>query len=480
MREPDAANPPPTEAELAAHAEALLRAGEAVAALNACDALIACAVDSPQGYFIRARAQRALDRGWHGLCDVRAALALARRRGLDLTGLLALAEALEAQVATDPLGRPRLGARHHALEIFAALLVADQAAAVEEMAEALLPRFGDGPLLWFTIALARRARGRIDRALAALEQALADRPMMAPALYLRGRCLLDRGEVESALAAWGRLDELPAPVWPPPEPSWLDEGALNLLQRLPEVAWDERELYFERARLYADAGVAGGAVAVLDRLVQREPQAVDALIAKGRLLLRQQRAAEALAVFDGAAVALQPLDRLLEEVDPMVSIELGRARSLTALGDEGAARAALVRARSLDNHGNSGTSGNNVASAALEDPSAPLRGAEPAVGAAELAVAQQRARLRAALRAALPQESREAAQALLDLSAAALRALDGDRGLDGAAAVAAAQAALPPAEASERAAAGRALIEVAAAILQPAGEATVLPFMPSG
>lgn len=470
----DAEKPPPTEADLAdlaARAESLLRAGEAVAALNACDALIACAVDSPQGYFIRARAQRVLDRGWHGLCDVRAALALARRRGLDLQGLLALADALEAQVATDPLGRPRLGARHHALEIFAALLVADQAAAVEEMAEALLPRFGDGPLLWFTIALARRARGRIDRALAALEQALAERPMMAPALYLRGRCLLDRGDVESALAAWGRLDELPAPVWPPPEPSWLDEGALNLLQRLPEVAWDERELYFERARLYADAGVAGAAVAVLDRLVQREPQAVDALIAKGRLLLRQQRAAEALAVFDGAAVALQPLDRLLEAVDPMVSIELGRSRSLTALGDEGAARAALERARALDN---------NAASAALEDPSAQQRGVEPAVGAAELGVAQQRARLRAALRAALPQESREAAQALLDLSAAALRVLDGERVPNGAAALAAAQAALPSAEASERAAAGRALVEVAAAILAPVAEATVLPFAPSG
>lgn len=475
MREPDAPKTPPTEAELAAHAEALLRAGEAVAALNACDVLIACAVDSPQGYFIRARAQRVLDRGWHGLCDVRAALALARRRGLDLQGLLALAETLEAQVAADPLGRPRLGARHHALEIFAALLVAEQAAAVEEMAEALLPRFGDGPLLLFTIALARRARGRIDRALSALEQALAERPMMAPALYLRGRCLLDRGDVESALAAWGRLDELPAPVWPPPEPSWLDEGALNLLQRLPEVSWDERELYFERARLYADAGLAGAAAAVLDRLVQREPQAVDALIAKGRLLLRQQRAAEALAVFDSAALTLQPLDRLLEEVDPMVSIELGRARSLTALGDEGAARAALERARGLDT---------SVANAALDEPSGQLRGlAEPAgtgpIAAAELAPAQQRARLRAALRAALPQESREAAQALLNLAAVALQALDGGRAIDGAPAVAAAQAALPPSEASERAAAGRALVEVAAAILRPAGGATVLPFAPS-
>lgn len=474
MREPDAPRPPPTEAELAAHAEALLRAGEAVAALNACDALIACSVDSPQGYFIRARAQRVLDRGWHGLCDVRAALALARRRGLDLQGLLALADVLEAQVATDPLGRPRLGARHHALEIFAALLVADQAAAVEEMAESLLPRFGDGPLLWFTIALARRARGRIDRALSALEQALAERPMMAPALYLRGRCLLERGDVESALAAWGRLDELPAPVWPPPEPSWLDEGALNLLQRLTEVAWDERELYFERARLYADAGLSGAAAAVLDRLVQREPQAVDALIAKGRLLLRQQRAAEALAVFDSAAVALQPLDRLLEEVDPMVSIELGRARSLTALGEEFRARAALERARSLEP---------SVTNAAIDEPAAQQRGtAEPvgSIGNAELAMAQQRARLRAALRAALPQESREAAQAVLDLAAAALRALDGEKAVDGASAIAAAQAALPPAEASERAAAGRALIEVAAALFKPAGEAKVLPFAPQG
>lgn len=470
MREPDAPKPPPTEAELAAHAEALLRAGEAVAALNACDALIACSVDSPQGYFIRARAQRVLDRGWHGLCDVRAALALARRRGLDLQGLLALADALETQVAADPLGRPRLGARHHALEIFASLLAAEQAAAVEEIAEALLPRFGDGPLLWFTIALARRSRGRSDRALLALDQSLTERPTMAAALYLRGRCLLERGDVESALAAWGRLDELPAAVWPPAEPSWLDEGALNLLQRLPEVAWDERELYFERARLYADAGLAGAAVAVLDRLVLREPQAVDALIAKGRLLLRQQRAAEALAVFNSAALALQPLDRLLEEVDPMVAIELGRARSLIAIGEEVAAHAALERARALDS---------NATSAALDDPAAQLGEPVGVAAAAELALAHKCARLRTALRAAFPQENREAAQSLLSLAVAALRVLDGDKAVDAAAAIAAASAVLPPAEASERAAAGRALVEVAAAILQPAGEAAVLPFVPS-
>ncbi|MFO0572537.1 MAG: hypothetical protein U1A78_00920 [Polyangia bacterium] len=415
MHEPDATQAL-SESELLLHAESLLRSGEAVAALRLCDTLLGRFVESPGGYFVRAQAQRALERPWHGLCDVRAALALARRRGMDLQSLLALAEALEAQVAADPLGRPRLGARHHTLEVLGALLIAGHGAAVEEIAESLLPRFGDAPLLWFAIGLARRTRGRIDRALSAIEQALIERPTLPAAIYLRGRCMLDRGDVESALATWARLDELPEPVWPPPESTWIEDGAIHLLQRLPEYAWDERELYFQRARLYADAGLAGAAAATLDHLLAREPSAVDALLAKARLLLRQHRGVEALAVFESAAQALQPLDRLLEDPDPLVSIELGRARAHTLLGDEAAARAALVRARAIQ------------PGAALEDAAldAQLRAGLAPLGPEASRRADLRGRLRAALRAAVPQPSREATTSLLELATAALRTVDAE------------------------------------------------------
>ena len=329
-------------AALLQRAEVALRDG----ALAWAGRLIARALElSPllsSAYLLRAQVSAAEGRVWPALIDVTTALAIARRQGVHLQAMQTLQTTLRAQllaVSTPPTVAVEL----QAVALLALLLRHGRLHEVEEIAQTLLPLPGRAPLWWLATGLARWERGRYERAVEALEAALAAEPDFPAARFLLGRCRRELGDVEGALDDFTRLD--PVAGERPARPSLLAAYADELLGT--QAPWNAREHAFARVQLLRERGRLVEALAVITELLRREPAAADALLAQGILFAELAQPAAALLVLDQARAALRPEERLLAEEDPLGTLQWHRAEVLNRLGDQEGAAAASGIARRL-------------------------------------------------------------------------------------------------------------------------------------
>jgi tetratricopeptide (TPR) repeat protein len=276
------------------------------------------------------------------MLDVTTALAVARRQGVHLQAMQELQNSLRTQLlaaATPPSAAFEL----QAVAQLALLLRHGRQHEVEEIAETLLTLPGRAPLWWLTVGLARWDRGRPERAVEALQAALAGEPNLPAARFLLGQCHRALGDIEAALHDFALLD--PVPGERPAQPSLLTAYADELLGT--QAPWEAREFAFERVRLLREGGRLVEALAVITGLLRREPAAADALLAQGILFAELQQPAAALLVLDQALAALRPEERLLADEDPLATVQAHRAVVLFALGDKEGAAAARSAAQRL-------------------------------------------------------------------------------------------------------------------------------------
>jgi tetratricopeptide (TPR) repeat protein len=180
-------------------------------------------------------------------------------------------------------------------------------------------------------AARRYDAGDLDAASAGVEQALAARPDLAPALALKGRVAAKRGQDAAAIEAWIRAFEidhaLGAEVLPPLVVELRKAGRgeeagkyARLLEQAGAPGADPRDLY-NRAVIRINAGDDDGALDLLERALASKPDYAPALYQRGMIRLRAGRQAEALA----------DLRRALE-IDPKGAFAEDARALITALG----------------------------------------------------------------------------------------------------------------------------------------------------
>lgn len=323
-------------------AEAALARGDLDAATRWLERALALEPLDSSAYLARARIGAAAGRMWSALIDVTTALAVARRQGLRLQAMQELQTALLAQLTAEP-APPTAASELHAVANLGTLLRAGRPREVEEVAELLLTLPGRAALWWLAIGLARRERGRAERASEAFTAALTSAPQLRAAHFLLGECRRELGDLEGARQAFAQLD--PPAGERPPHPSLLDAYADELLGS--QALWEAREHAFARVLLLRELGRPAEALAVTAELLRREPAAADALLAHGVLLVELAQPAAALLVLDRGLIALRPAERLLSEPDPLGTLQLYRAIALRSVGQRDAAAAALRHALRL-------------------------------------------------------------------------------------------------------------------------------------
>ncbi len=341
----EAAGSSATSAEpvtLQERAEAALGGGDLEAATQLLDRALELEPLDSSAYLARARVGAAAGRGWSALIDVTTALALARRQGLRLREMQALQTTLRDQLTAEPTP-PAAASELHAVANLGALLRAGRPREVEEVAELLLTLPGRAALWWLAIGLARRERGRPERASEAFAAALASAPQLRAAHFLLGDCRRELGDLDGARQAFAQLD--PPPGERPVHPSLLEVYADELLGS--QAPWEAREHAFARVQLLRELGHPAQALAVTTELLRREPAAADALLAHGILLVELAQPAAALAALDRGLTALRPAERLLSEPDPLGTLQLYRAIALQSVGHRDAAEVALRHALRL-------------------------------------------------------------------------------------------------------------------------------------
>lgn len=322
---------------------------------------IAASPLEPELYQRHAQILATMEQPAFALLEAQIGLALARRDGWPLRELLNLTESLQAQL-TAPSGNflPFLAAR------LALLLAHAQPHVVVEVSELLLPHFGPHPVrltLRLAASLAHRALYRPALALEALQETLAalqrdpsststelPAASMATLLFLRAQLLLAQDAAASAVAsAEDALQHLAARSAPTP-PSPIDSPLMSAIAELltGEATPSRQALHFFCLQTLAAIGQPAAALDHAERLLADSPQAADVHLARALLLNQLGRPADALQACEHAQSVLRPVDRFLEDDDPLALLMLQRALAHVALNQPEEAIAALLIALRCD------------------------------------------------------------------------------------------------------------------------------------
>ncbi len=315
----------PSLEDLAARAEQLLALGRTAESLTILEQLVEAVPTEPQAYYLRARATQQSGGVMAALVDVRTALALGRRIGIDLHPLQSLADELRTNL---PEEVPLLSVSR-AVATLRRLILSDKQRAAEELAESLLPHLGMyRPLLLLAGGLSRVSRGRLDQAITELEAAVESLPSLWPASYACALALLSIGDREGARRAFEHTAEQrhKSPG------GFVYSEAEDLLLCVPGFDFVPRAFAFERASLLHSLGRSDEALRVLGELISDEPEASDAYLSQAVLLYQMGRLDDALAALRQAESTLRPEDRQHELEDPLRRIELLKLQVLHGLG----------------------------------------------------------------------------------------------------------------------------------------------------
>lgn len=315
----------------------------------------------PQLYLRHAQLLATMGQPTFALLEAQIGLALARRDGWPLHEPQALIESLQPQLTT-PSGNflPFLAAR------LALLLANEQPHVVVEVSELLLPHFASHPVrlpLRLAASLAHRALHRPALTLEALDEVLdALRAGPAPGsssltasslatlLFLRAQLQLAEelatNAVASAEEALHSLGSAPSPAPASPSDTSLPSAIAELLTCEPTPS--RRTLHFFCLQTLAAGGQHAAALDHADRLVSIDRRAADAHLARAQLLNQLGRPAAALQACEHALAVLRPIDRLLEDDDPLALLMLQQALAHVALDQPEAAIGALQIALRCD------------------------------------------------------------------------------------------------------------------------------------
>lgn len=327
----------PSLEELFARTEQALSLGKTADALTILEQLAESLPSEPQVYYLRALAAQQAGGIASAFVDLRTALALGRRIGIDLHPLQALSDTLKASLPSEV---PLLSVSR-AVANLRRLIANDKQRAAEEVAESLLPHLGPyRPLMLLAGGLSRASRARPDQAISELEAAVEALPSLWPAAYACGHALLSIGDRQGARRAFEHTAEQRQH-----NPSgFVYSEAEELLSCVPGFGFSARSFAFERASLLHVLGHSDEALAVLTDLTTEEPEASDAYLSQAVLLYQLGRLDEALAALGRAQSTLRPDDRAHEPEDPQRRIDLLRLQVLHGLGrhDEANALAAKL------------------------------------------------------------------------------------------------------------------------------------------
>lgn len=324
----------PTQRDELAHASQLVALGRSSDALSLLDRLAEQEPTDPQVYFLRAQATQQAGGVLAAWVDVRAALALGRRLGLDLHPLQALSDRLRRELSDEV---PLLAVAR-ATTILRRLIFVEKPRAAEELTDALLPHLGAyRPLLLLASGLAKLRRGRAEQAVADFESAVEQLPSLWPASYACGEALLQIEDREGAARAFDYTVEQRRKA----SAGFVLSEAEELLSSLPGLSFVAHRFAFDHAGLLHSLGRITDAIAVLDGLIHEEPDAADAHLSKAVLLGTLGRFEDVLSSLVLAEQTLRPDDRRLETEDPLERILHLRIEALTALGRSDEASALL-------------------------------------------------------------------------------------------------------------------------------------------
>jgi len=316
---------PPTLQSLFDRVEQLVRWGRPSDALPILDQLAEQVPVEPLVYFLRAQATRQAGGVTAAFVDVRAALALSRRLGVDLRPMQVLSDELKRELAAEV---PLLAVAR-ATAILRRLILSDKPRAAEELAESLGPHLGSyRSLLLLAVGLSRISRNRPDLAIAELEAAVEQFPSLWPAAYACGQALLEVGDTDGALRAFAYT----AAQRRESSVGFMQSEAEDLLSSVPRLVWGARRFAFERASLLHSLDRSEEALAVLDELIAEEADAADAYLSKAVVLTRLGRHEEVLAALQLAESSLRPEDRSQEPDDPLGRLQRLRIDALRGLG----------------------------------------------------------------------------------------------------------------------------------------------------
>jgi tetratricopeptide (TPR) repeat protein len=247
-------------------------------------------------------------------------------------------------------------AEHH----FLAGLVAAKDGRVEDArrhyADALAHAGDVYPEAWFNLGILEKNAGRLDAAIAAYEQALAQRPDYLAALNNLGLVLGDAGRAADAEAAFRRaIDADPSYA-----AAWLNLGELYAdQQRWDDAADAQRRAIaakpgYPRARLNLSAvlrkaGRAAEAIEIAEQLVADQPRYVSAWVALGAAradtgdLADAARALErALALDPDHAIARRTLAGVLAKRGDLAGARAAYEELLDRVPDDRAGRVGLA------------------------------------------------------------------------------------------------------------------------------------------
>jgi tetratricopeptide (TPR) repeat protein len=324
------------------------------------DAIAASPLD-PELYLRHAQALATLGQPAFAIVEAQVGLALARRAGWPLHEIQTLTDSLRARV-TPPSGNFVT----FLAERLALLLAQQHPHAVVEVSEGLLPLFGAEPTrlpLLLASSLAHRTIGRSGLAATQLDAVLES--LIAPAaangqastpqvvatlLFILAQLRQAEEQPAEAVAAaehalvW--LSAPPATGAPGTASSPLASAIAALLAGEPPP--NRRTLLFFAVQTLAAAGDYPAALTRADLLSAQDPDAADVHVARALLLNRLGQAAAALQACAQAQAVLRPIDRLLEDEDPLALLMLQRALAHIGLGQSEAAARSLQAALRAD------------------------------------------------------------------------------------------------------------------------------------
>lgn len=215
------------------------------------------------------------------------------------------------------------------------------AAASESFGRAL--RLRDDPEILNNLALALKAVGQEEAAMACLRQALAKRPGLVDAMVNLGNLLKDRGDVEGAMREYRRaLAERPQHV----------EAMLNLghaaresgqpeeARRLYEKALEERPDSLDALLSAAGAALDGEDLArsraLYERALRSYPESADARYGMAQIALREQRFDEGWQQYECRFRTRPPQATVRDLGLPRLTREaIGRTRAVAVCAEQG-------------------------------------------------------------------------------------------------------------------------------------------------
>jgi lipopolysaccharide biosynthesis regulator YciM len=177
--------------------------------------------------------------------------------------------------------------------------------------------------LWSQVAELERLEGHGVAARKALRRALRRDPHCVRAWIALGEVEFERGRPKRALAAWRRVPELDrragARVYSRIGPAFTAAGRPDAfepwLRELLATRPDDLEARIALARALAERGATEDSIAELRAALEREPEALAAHVALGRLLRTENRSAEAAKAHEELLVVLEQRGDLARAAD---------------------------------------------------------------------------------------------------------------------------------------------------------------------